>query len=177
MSVLPPNIDELIDAEKSFSVRPRWDDQSDPRYFTFLAPLSTGEETIGGFEVRAKVSKEFVNRDAFMQLEFATTGRSREELWRCQWRPFETHTNKAWGPPGFVLARFVNESHHHPFWENWIAAERRMRGGSLPAALPLMPDPATLSGFLDFCGNCFRIKNMNLVELPGGPDLFWSKDG
>lgn len=119
MSVLPRNIDQLIDAEKAFSVRPRWDDQSDRRYFTFLAPLSIGEETVGGFELRAKVSKQFVDRDALLQLEYATVGRSREELWRCQWRPLETHTNKAWGPPGYELARFENKSHHHPFWENW----------------------------------------------------------
>jgi hypothetical protein len=176
MSVLPLNIPELIDAEKSLPVRPRWDDQSDPRYFTFLAPLSVGEVTIGGFELRAKVSKQFIDRDAFMQLEYATIGRSREELWRCQWRPFETHQNKAWGPPGLELARFVSQSHHHPFWENWITHERRMRGGSLPAALPLLPDPNTLSEFLDFCKKCFRINNMNFIEPPGGPDLFWQKD-
>lgn len=177
MAVLPSNIDELIDAEKAFSTRPKWDDQSDPRYFVFLAPLTIGEETVGGFEVRAKISKQFVDRDAFMQLEYATTGRSREELWRCQWRPFETHTNKAWGPPGFELARFINQSHHHPFWQNWVVSNRRMRGGgSLPAALPLVPDPTTLSEFLDFCGKSFKIKNMNSVEIPGGPDLFWKSD-
>lgn len=43
-----------------------------------------------------------------------------------------------------------------------------MRAGSLPAALPLVPDPSTLSGFLDFCGTCFKIKNMSLIEPPGG---------
>lgn len=176
MSILPPNIDELIEAEKSFATRPRWDDQSDPRYLVFLAPLSIGETIIGGFELRAKVSKQFVDRDAFMQLEFAISGRQREELWRCQWRLFETHQNKAWGPPGFELAKFVRESHHHSFWHNWVPDERRMRGGSLPAALPILPDPTTFSGFLDFCKICFKIKNMNWIEPPQSPDMFWRRD-
>lgn len=173
MSILPSNIVKLVEAEKEFLVRPRWDDQSDPRYFVFLAPLTIGEIIVGGFELRAKVSKQFVDRDALMQLEYATSGRKREELWRCQWRPFETHQNKAWGPAGFELAKFVRQSHHHSFHENWVAAEQRMRRGSLPAALPIDPEPATLSQFLDFCGTCFKIKNMTLVEPPRSPDLFW----
>lgn len=176
MSILPPNIQELVFAEKAFATRPRWDDQSDPRYFVFLAPLSIGEVTIGGFEVRAKISKRFVDRDALLQLEFALSGRKREELWRCQWKPFETHQNKAWGPPGFELAQFASRSHHHPFSENWVADEQKMRRGSLPAALPINPEPATLSEFLDFCGMCFRIKNMNFVEAPQSPDMFWVRD-
>lgn len=173
---MPPNIIDLIAAEKTFAARPRWDDQSDPRYFVFLAALTVGDVTIGGFEVRAKISKQFVERDAFMQLEYTSTGRNREELWRCQWRPFETHQNRAWGPPGYELAKFVSQSHHHPFMENWIETEKRMRRGSLPAALPVDPDPKTLSDFLDFCGRCFRSKNMGLVEVPESPDMFWRKD-
>jgi hypothetical protein len=176
MSILPADIAELIASEKAFASRPKWDSDNDPRYFVFLAPLTVGEVTVGGFEVRAKVSKQFVDRDAFMQLEYAVTGRKREELWRCQWRPIETHQNKAWGPPGYELAKFIRQSHHHPFAENWVEAESRMRRGSLPAALPINPDPNTLSDFLAFCANCFRINNMGLVEVPQSPDMFWLKD-
>lgn len=174
MSDLPSNIAELVDAQKSLPFRPKWDDASDPRRWVFTVPLQVGEVIIGGFELRCRVSKQFIDRDALMQLEFARSQRDRIELWRCQWRPFETHTNKKWGPPGFELQQFISQSHHHPFAENYLPAENRMRPGSLPAALPIIPDPRGLSDFIAFCGECFRITNMQIVELPQATDdLFW----
>jgi hypothetical protein len=131
-----------------------------------------------GFRPCCKVSKQLIDRDAFMQLEFAKTGRDRSELWRCQWRPFETHTNKNCGPPGFEMARFDRQSHHHPFSENFMPSERRMKGRSLPIALPIDPDPKGFSEFVAFCGECFKIKNINLVVPPHlTGDLFWTPDG
>jgi hypothetical protein len=111
-----------------------------------------------------------------MQLEFAIPGqdRSRVELARCQWRPFETHRNKEWGPPGHELATFDGTSHYHTFEHNFLPQENRLRGRSLPAAVPIDPEPATLSDFVAFCGETFRISNINLVELPGASlDMFW----
>ena len=95
MAVLPRNIVDLMGAEKRLNFRPQWDSDSDPRNFVLTAPLTVDEETVGGFELRARVSKQFVDRDAMLQLEFAATARSRVELYRCEWRPFGVHTNKA----------------------------------------------------------------------------------
>jgi len=171
---LPENIIELVNSRKSLIARPKWDERSDPRYLVFTAPLAVNHVITGGFELRAKVSKQHVGRDALMQLEFAKSGRERIELARCQWRPFETHTNKHWGPPGHELCTYLEQSHHHAFEHNYLAEERRMRTGSLPAALPIHPDPTTLSAFIAFCGECFKINNIRVVEVPGvTTDLFW----
>ena len=178
MAVLPANIVDLMEAEKRLSFRPQWDADSDPRSFVLTAPLTIAEETVGGFELRARVSKQFIDRDAMMQLEFATSGRSRVELYRCEWRPFGVHTNKAWGPPGFEFARFHQQSHSHQFDDNWVDAEQRMRAGaSLPGARPINPDLKTLSEFVAFCGGCFRIGNIDLLEIPQrNADLFWTPE-
>jgi hypothetical protein len=174
MSTLPANISDLMKAEKKLLFRPQWDDVSDPRYVVFTVPLDGSGLSVGRFELRAKVSKQFVDRDALMQLEFARTARDRVGLARCQWRPFETHINKAWGPEGFALKTFDRDSHHHPFGFNYLPNEGRMRRGNLPAAVPINPDPATLSEFFVFCGQCFNIENIKLVSLPSRtPDLFW----
>ena len=172
---LPDNIRELMGSEKRLAFRPKWDSDSDPRYFVLTVPVAVDNVIVGGFELRAKVSKRHLDRDALMQLEFRWSGRERIELARCQWRPFETHTNKNWGPPGHELRTFYEESHHHSFEHNYLPQERRMRaGGSLPAALPIYPDPTTLSGFVAFCGECFKINNINLLEMPGmTADMFW----
>jgi len=178
MAILPNNIVDLIRAEKRLDFRPQWDSSSDPRNFVLTTPLTINEETVGGFELRARVSKQFVNRDAMLQLEFAATARSRIELYRCEWRPFGVHTNKAWGPPGFELASFRQQSHEHSFNDNWVESEERMRtGGSLPGARPINPDPTTLSEFVAFCGRCFRITNIDLLEIPQrNADFFWTPD-
>lgn len=172
--LLPKDIAELVVAEKRLVARPKWDSQSDPRYFVFTAPLLVENVIIGGFELRAKVSRQHLDRDALMQLEFARSGRERIGLVRCQWRPFETHTNKNWGPAGYELRRFDGESHHHTFEHNYLPDDRRMRAGSLPAAIPIHPEPTSLSGFVAFCGECFKISNINLLEMPDvKADLFW----
>jgi hypothetical protein len=174
MPLLPINIRDLVIAEKRLLRRPIWDSRSDARYHVFTAPLILADDPTSGFELRAKASKAHMDRDCMMQLEFSRGGRDRTELARSQWRPFEIHTNRGWGPLGHELRQFVRQSHFHAFDDNYIADERRMRAGSLPAALPIDPDPATLSEFIAFCGVGFRIVNIGVIELPHqNPDMFW----
>ncbi|MFT4098372.1 MAG: hypothetical protein QM651_14735 [Rhodoblastus sp.] len=176
MSLLPRNISELVNSEKRFVQRPIWDSKLDPRFHVFTAALLVPDDPTAGLEMRAKFSKQFVDRDCLLQLEFTRGGRDRTELARAQWRPFETHTNRQWGPPGYEGARFYRQSHLHGFEHNFVVDERRMRSGSLPAAVPIDPDPSTLSEFLAFFGNRFRIINITDVQLPGASaDLFWVK--
>jgi hypothetical protein len=176
MATLPADIAVLVMAAKLLASRPKWNEDSNPRYLEFVSPMIADGVIAGGFELRAKVSKHHVDRDAMFQLEYAPTGRARIELWRCCWRPFHTHTNKAWGPEGYALQK-LRISHHHPFLDNWIEREERMRAGSLPGARPIDPEPSTLSEFIAFCGECFRINNMQMVEVPQrNADLFWTPD-
>jgi hypothetical protein len=169
---LPDDISGFISSAKRFNSRPKWDYTSDARYAVFTLPLLADGFT-SGLELRAKVSRQLVDRDALFQLEFANSTRERVPLWRCQWRPLETHTNKAWGPPGFELAIFRELSHHHSFEDNYLPSTKKMRSG-LPAARPVIPDPIVLSEFIAYCGECFKIENMQWVEVPQLiPDLFW----
>lgn len=177
MAALPQNIADLVFGPKRLPVRPKWNPDSNPRFFEFVSPLVSDGVAVGGFELRARVSKEHVGRDAMMQLEYAPAAQKRIELWRCCWKPFHNHTNRAWGPPGFALARLDKASHHHAFADNWVQGEARMRGGSLPAARLINPDPSTLSDFIAFCGDCFKINNISLIEVPSrNADLFWTPD-
>lgn len=175
MAVLPDHIDTLVFGEKQLAFRPRWNPDSNPRFLEFTTPLTSGGVGVGGFELRAHVSKEHVSRDAMMQLEYAPAGQKRVELWRCCWKPIHVHTNRRWGPPGLEFARFEKVNHHHAFADNWVEADGRMRSGSLPAARLINPDPPTLSEFIAFCGECFRISNIDLIEVPSrNVDMFWT---
>jgi len=57
MLLLPDDIAELVGSEKRLAARPKWDARSDPRYFVFTAPLVVANVMMGGFELRAKVSR------------------------------------------------------------------------------------------------------------------------
>jgi hypothetical protein len=175
MASLPPGIAALIDAEKTIGERPEWDEKNDPRYFEILAPLAIGAVTTGGFEFRVKVAKHFAARDATAQLEYAMYGRrSAVHLWRIDWKPFHIHDNRAF-PPDCAFETY-NCSHEHPFHDNYIVDEHRMRGSNLPAGRRVEPDPGTLSDFLALCGVRFRIKDIALIRLPPlTADLFWTK--
>lgn len=176
MSDLPENISELVEAPKSLLRTPIWDTKSDDRYYVLTAPLVLIGDDTSGFQIRAKTSKRHVNRDALCQLEFALAARKVTPLWRCEWKPFSGHTNRAWGPPGYELA-VINGTHEHPFHENWNAVEARMRSPNLPAALPVAEEIRSLSGFLAFCGERFKINNIDRIEPPLiSPDLFWTQD-
>lgn len=176
MSLLPTDIVELVEAEKSLGARPKWDNQSDPRYAVFTHPLTFGGITIGGFQLRMKVSKRWVDRDAMMQLEFAPAGkRTEEKLWRLDWKPLHTHDNKG-NPKELAFATLI-DSHQHSFADNFLENERRMRAGNLPAARPFPNNPNALSDFVAFGGKLFRIKDIERIELPQfSPDMFWKED-
>lgn len=176
MSRLPNNITDLVAAEKAFPSRPIWDTKSDPRYALFTIPLIVVGSDISGFQLRAKASKEHIDRDALCQLEFGHSKRDVTPLWRCQWLPLEVHRNKMWGPPGFE-GRSIRGSHEHRFDHNWISSKHRMRAGNLPGAVPIEAELTTLSSFLVFCGEQFSVSNMDLVELPQiSSDLFWIRN-
>lgn len=173
MAELPDDIVELVAAEKYLQRSPVWDANSDDRYYVFSAPLVIVDNPISGFQLRAKSSKRHVDRDALCQLEYAPTVRGTIPLWRIQWRPFERHQNKTWGPPGFELDTIVG-THEHRFEDNWMTETLELRPGNLPAARPLERDPATLSDFLAICGRQFRIRDMTRIEPPLiSQDIFW----
>ena len=175
MAELPQDIAELVAGEKVLGDAPIWDEASDPRYVVFTHSLTVGEPPTGGFQLRAKVSKRWADRDALLQLEYAPAGRRSEvPLWRLDWKPFHTHDNKGW-PPDVPWESFPR-SHQHPFADNFKAEARRMRGSNLPAARAFPSDPNTLSDFLALGGELFRIKDIRKVSLPViGEDLFWSE--
>jgi hypothetical protein len=176
MSEIPHNITALVSADKFVSRSPVWDTKSDDRYYVFSVPLLLAGDESSSFQFRAKTSKRFVDRDAICRLEFAPSDKKATPLWRVEWRAFGQHPNKAWGPPGFEL-QVIEGTHEHRFDDNWLASEHRMRTGNLPAARPVKSDPNTLSEFLAFCGQSFRIKDIDRVEPPLiTQDIFWTRD-
>lgn len=175
MARIPPEIAALVDRDKTVGSVPDWDDKIDPRYFKLVLPLAVGEVTVGGFELRLHISKQFVDRDAMVQLEYVRAGRrSAVELWRICWKRFHPHQNRGF-PRDFAHETF-DGSHDHRFGDNYLDNEQRMRAGSLPAAYPLDPVPGTLSDFLALCGRSLRITDIGRIRLPTvSGDLFWAK--
>lgn len=178
MAQLPAEIADFVQQEKSLAHVPQdWDGNLSPRHLTKIITLSCDDTVVGGFELRIKLSRQFPDRDALLQLEYRPVGHRKEELWRCEWRPFGVHINRGWGPPGFEGAS-ITGSHEHRFDHNYLPNERRMRlGGSLPAAVPIEPDLRSLSEFVAFCGKRFRINDLAALRLPSDTgDLFWVPD-
>ncbi len=178
MRTLPNNIADLINADKELSFIPKWDSDDKDRHFEMLVPLTIDEVTIGGFSLRLRVSKEVLDRDAMAQIEYGTTRRTSEALWRMDWRPFHSHNNKGNGPTGLEWAEFDRVSHEHSFTDNFLPQTLVMRKWNLPRVRGIHPDPKSLSDFLDFSGKCFRIKNISSISLPVATiDLFWTPNG
>ncbi len=160
-------------AEKSLGGTPNWDADSDPKYIIFSYPLQTGGVTTGGLQLRVKVSKRWTDRDCMAQLEYAPTRRTAIALWRADWRPLSPHINRG-NSKEFPYLR-ISGCHHHPFSENYIQSERRMRSGNLPNACPLPSDLNTLSDFLACIGKLFNIKDIQRIEIPPtSADMFWT---
>ena len=170
MTALPADISALMRSDKTLGATPKWDEKSDSRYFSILHPLIISGLTVGGLELRLKVSKQHAARDALMQIEYSQSGRrSATALVRIDWKPFHTHPS---------ITGTLTGSHEHGFEDNYLSHENRMRSGSLPKATPLDPDPDTVSDFLALCGSKFRITDIAVIRIPARPgDLFWTKNG
>lgn len=176
MTLLPDDIEDLIFAQKQLLHFPAWNADADRRYYVVVTPLTIGEITVGGFELRLKVSKRFVDRDAIAQLEWAASRQRRMGLWRIEWRPGGRHQNPAWGPAGHEL-EVIAGTHEHRFSDNWLASQSRLRAGNLPAARPIAPDPKGLNEFIETIGEIFRISDIGLVQMPPPQDMFWIPSG
>ena len=176
MAGLPKNIGDVIQSDKLLGASPIWDESTDHHYLVFTQPLTILPIGVGGYQLRVKVARHWVDRDAVMQLEYAAAGkRSALPLWRLDWKPFHSHQNSG-QPPDDPLG-FFGGSHQHPFDDNYLELEDRMRFGNLPAARPFLSDPNTLSDFLAYGGELFRIKDISRINLPvSGPDIFWGPD-
>lgn len=132
MPPLPPDIADIVEAEKTLGITPEWDGKSNPRFLQILAPLTKDLLTIGGFELRLKISKQFVARDALAQLEFCFSGRrSAVPLWRIDWRPFHFHGNDG-VPPDCPYETFDAESHEHGFSDNYLTPRAAHEGREPP---------------------------------------------
>jgi hypothetical protein len=86
MGQLPQDIEVLMNAEKILGATPNWDSGSDKKYVVFAYPLQIDGVTTGGFQLRVKVSKKWVDRDCMAQIELAPTRRTSVPLTRAEWR-------------------------------------------------------------------------------------------
>lgn len=173
MAKLPRNISALVEARKELGRSPSWDELSDGRYAFFTTPLTFAEDmTETGLQVRVKVSRRFIDRDAAIQLEYRPAGRrSIEPLWRIEWRPIGVHQNGDC-PPDLAMARLTG-THQHRFDDNYLEGENRMRSNNLPAARPIEAEIGSLSKFIEFSGDLFNIVDVERIFLPEFPgDLF-----
>lgn len=171
---VPIEIVGLVSVEKTLGATPNWDDKSDPKYIVFEYPLAVAGVVTGGFQLRMKVSKTWIDKDACAQLEFCPAGKRTElVLWRVEWRPIGCHTNGAM-PADHKFAS-ISGTHQHTFDDNYLPGEGRMKSGNLPAARPINNDLNTLSEFLAYVGKLFRIRDIELVEIPSiSPDWLWT---
>jgi hypothetical protein len=157
-------LQELYRAEKR-AVMTDWVEDEAGRLRLTLA-LEIDGAVVEALFLRARVFRGRVDRDVMFQLEYRPPFGPDEQLCRIEWRPTTAHRNHGKGPEAYRF-KDIAGSHYHSFKENWLEDQGRMRGGNLPIAVPLEPDPSDFGQLVALVSKEFRI--MNLGDLPMPP--------
>lgn len=158
------NLDEFFRGEKTLSIAPEWVIQNS-EWLGFSCPLDLYGITISGFRLQANSMLTQPDRHVILQMEHHPSSGKGGAFCRMEWRPMNGHNNKGLGPKEWRFLE-IRGSHHHPFQLNWSKAEKLVRRGNLPIAVPLEPDPDNFRSFLSVVGREFNIKNIQRICEP-----------
>jgi hypothetical protein len=154
----------LFYSEKLIAVQPDWLER-DSEGLTIVSPLAIDGIVVEGFQFRATAKKQLPEEMVTFQLENHPPGEIGGPLCRIEWRPLSGHNNKGRGPKQWQNRSIVG-CHCHGFDLNLKYAEKDLRRGLLPIALPLEDSPRDFDGLLALVKKEFRINNIEWIEPP-----------
>jgi hypothetical protein len=154
----------LIGSDKTLAIEPNWAER-DSEGLAIICPLEIGGVTIEGLQFRATAKKRLPEEMVTLQVEYHPPAELGGPLCRLEWRPISAHNNKGRGPIEWQH-RLIRGCHYHPFDVNMEFAEKELRQGNLPIALPLADSPVNFDGLLVLVKKEFRINNIELVRAP-----------
>lgn len=161
------NLEELFNAEKTFSIRPDWKKSANDGWLRLVVPLDIDGVTVEGLRLGMYCRQSMPDQSVTLQVEYFPPKRSAKggPLCRIEWRPMRPHNNKGMGPQEFQFLP-ISGCHHHSFDLNWRHAQRQVQKGGLPIAVPIGVNLTTFDEVLAFAGNEFRIKDLASVSPP-----------
>jgi hypothetical protein len=164
-----PNVPEIVDAEKWITHFPGWTNpEPETGSVFFNAPLAIDGVVISGFFLEGLALKPWPDRNVVMELVIRqATSRKRLCLARICWRSLKMgHSNKRRPWPHGVTEARTGPTHIHRFGFNWQPEKDGMRSGNLPYAETVKEALETYDDLLEFTGESFKIKNIELVHPP-----------
>jgi hypothetical protein len=158
------DLSTLVESEKTLPFQPDWAER-DSEGLVIVCPLEIAGVTIEGLQFHATAKKRLPDEMVTFQIEYHPPGELGGPLCRLEWRPLSNHNNKGRGPVEWQN-RLIVGCHHHRFDLNLEYAEKELRQGNLPIAVPLASSPSTFDGLLVLVKKEFRVNNIELVEVP-----------
>lgn len=167
---MPSPYDDFIFEEKRIVRNPGWSKPKPNGQMFFVADLEIGGVSYENLHLRATCIEHLPEREVMFQLEVSSASeRTRLPLMRVDWNPTSGghgHSRKSSALPPEVRGTFIAGSHYHPFEQNWLEGEQRMREHNLPIALPISDLLQRFSEVLDFVEKTFRISDVSSIQTP-----------
>lgn len=165
MAGMATTLRELVKAEKLIASPAGWDRTG--RCFGLKLPLEIAGEVVEQFFFRATALAHLPDQQVVFQLEYhgVDIPGGNGPLCRFEWKPKGFHDNKGRGPEELWFTKQWGD-HFHSFDDNWSEKNGALMRDNLPIARPV-PEP--IQGFTEcvqYVGNLFRIKNIDVVKTP-----------
>jgi hypothetical protein len=167
---MPSPYDDFIFEEKRIVRNPGWSKPKPNGQMSFVADLEIGGVSYENLHLRGTCIEHLPEKEVMFQLEVSSTNeRSRLPLMRLDWNPASGghgHSRKNTALPEEVRGTFIVGSHFHPFEQNWLEGEQRMRERNLPIAVPISDSLQGFSEVLDFVKKAFKIRDVGSIQTP-----------
>lgn len=160
--------DLFVQEEKRIVRYPGWSKPKANGLMSFVADLEIGGVSYENLHLRGTCIEHLPEKEVMFQLEVSSTDeRTRLPLMRVDWNPVSGgHQNSRKRLPEPYRGTFIPGSHLHPFAENWLDQEQRMREVNLPVAVAIPESLQQFSDLVEFVRKAFRISDVSAILPP-----------
>jgi hypothetical protein len=162
----PPDIEALVIAEKTFGSDPIWHiDGQQPDKYVLSVPLNIGYVICEGLFLDGNCQRTIPDASVSLSLTYKPAYGPSGPLTRLDWKPTHLHHNNGLIRGEWRFKR-IDQTHLHPFAENYIRGLKWMFENNLPIALPVERDLRLFREMLDYLGGILRIGDIQRIAPP-----------
>jgi hypothetical protein len=153
---------KILDSEKVSGDFEGWKEREDRDSLVLNVALDVLSETVGTARLVLRAVKGSADRDCSATLIATIQGRDLR-IWRMDWRPVHSHTNRCGGREHRGLTSWTGI---HEFACNAKLGLERMQSEDLPICLPIEDEPHDFDAFVRHVSSALKISITDKILGP-----------
>lgn len=153
---------KILESEKASGDFEGWKERDDGDSLLLNVALDVLSETLGTARLAIRAVKSSADRDCSATLIVTIQGRDLR-VWRMDWRPVHSHTNRCGGREYKGLTSWTGI---HEFACNAKLGLKRMQSEDLPICVPIEDEPHDFDAFVRYVSQALKVSITDQILGP-----------